>query len=267
METTADMPATLDVPMARGHSGKLPLGQRVIIAGDNPTHALEAATGFVSTAADLTRFFAQLDPAAPVSALSVESRREMTRPHWRIPQLRQDRRYGLGTVIDTIDDHHVFGHTGQFQGFTSRTAVVPDWGLTVSVVTNAIDGPASPWIESILDILRSFASEGAPAPHVADWAGRWWSIFGAVDLVPMGAKVLVAAPASLLPFTEASELTIDDPTQGRIALAIGFGGHGEPVRRVLGQDGQVARLYLGGWEFLPEAAVAARLADRNRSAH
>jgi CubicO group peptidase (beta-lactamase class C family) len=69
-ETEPDAPLGSRVPMARGHSAKLPLGRRVIIPGLNPTRALAPATGFVSTARDLTRFFAQLDPAAKRSVLS-----------------------------------------------------------------------------------------------------------------------------------------------------------------------------------------------------
>jgi D-alanyl-D-alanine carboxypeptidase len=78
-ETDPDMPVAADALLARGHSAKLPLGRRVVVPGDNPTNALAAATGFVSTAADLAKFFGQLDPGAERSILPVESRREMTR--------------------------------------------------------------------------------------------------------------------------------------------------------------------------------------------
>jgi D-alanyl-D-alanine carboxypeptidase len=61
-ETEPDMPLAAAVPTASGHSSKLPLGRRVVIPGGNPTNALAAATGFVSTARDLAHFFAQLDP-------------------------------------------------------------------------------------------------------------------------------------------------------------------------------------------------------------
>ncbi len=53
------------VPLASGHSTKLPLGRRVAFPGTASTHALASATGFVSTAADLARFFGQLSPDAP----------------------------------------------------------------------------------------------------------------------------------------------------------------------------------------------------------
>jgi CubicO group peptidase (beta-lactamase class C family) len=50
-ETTPDMPLRRGTPFARGHSGRILLGRRVVIPGDNPTHAIAPAGGFVSTAA------------------------------------------------------------------------------------------------------------------------------------------------------------------------------------------------------------------------
>ena len=72
-ETTPDTPFARGTPVARGHSGELPLGERVVIPADNPTHALAPATGFVSTASDLVRFFASLDPDADRSVLTPAS--------------------------------------------------------------------------------------------------------------------------------------------------------------------------------------------------
>ena len=37
-----------------------------------------------------------------------------------------------------------------------------------------------------MQILRAFAPRGAPKRRVRDWTGRWWSPWGAYDLVPMG---------------------------------------------------------------------------------
>src|SRR5207237_3523215 len=112
-ETEPDMPAAA-VPTARGHSSKLPLGRRVVIPGDNPTIALAAATGFVSTARDLARFFAQLDPAAGESVLSAASRREMVRPQWRYPHTNVERYYGLGVSSGKTAEWAWLGHGGAF---------------------------------------------------------------------------------------------------------------------------------------------------------
>lgn len=207
-ETEPDMPFATAAPTARGHSGKLPLGRRVVIPGDNPTNALSAATGFVSTARDLARFFAQLDPAAGESVLSAASRREMVRPQWRYPHTNVERYYGLGVSSGKTAEWAWFGHGGAFQGFASRTAALPERSLAVSLLINAVDGPADQWVDGILHILATFAKYGAPKGEVRDWTGRWWTLWGAVDLVPMGETVMVAMPSLPNPFTEASEISV-----------------------------------------------------------
>ncbi|MEI9985579.1 MAG: serine hydrolase domain-containing protein [Aliidongia sp.] len=49
-ETEPDMPLAAAAPLARGHSGKLPLGRRVVNPGERPANALAPGAGFVSTA-------------------------------------------------------------------------------------------------------------------------------------------------------------------------------------------------------------------------
>jgi D-alanyl-D-alanine carboxypeptidase len=77
---------------------------------------------------------------------------------------------------------------------------LPEQELAVSVLTNANDGFAHFWLEGAIHILRAFAQNGAPLRNVSGWTGRWWTVWGAIDLVPMGKKVLVASPAYFNPF-------------------------------------------------------------------
>src|SRR5215213_2019009 len=63
-ETTPDAPLPRGTPFARGHTGRILLGRRAVIPGDNPTNGIMAAGGFTSTAGDLARYFAQLSPKA-----------------------------------------------------------------------------------------------------------------------------------------------------------------------------------------------------------
>jgi CubicO group peptidase (beta-lactamase class C family) len=261
-ETEPDMPLDPAALAARGHSSKLPLGRRVVIPGDNQTNALAAATGFVSTARDLARFFAQLDPAAPESVLSVASRREMVRPQWRYPHTNVERHYGLGVSSGKTAEWAWLGHGGAFQGFASRTATLPDRSLAVSLLTNAVDGPADQWVDGILHILATFAKHGAPNSEIRDWTGRWWTLWGAVDLVPMGDKVVVAAPSLPNPFTEASEISVSDKDNGRFTAAAGTARYGESVRRVRRADGTVGEVWFGGTRLVPEAVAAAELKVR-----
>jgi D-alanyl-D-alanine carboxypeptidase len=262
--TAPDAPISEDTPFAHGHSAKLPLGRRMVIPGDNPTNALAAATGFVSTASDMARFFASLAPDARKSVLSVDSRREMWRRQWPDPHSSLGRWYGLGTICGTLGDWEWFGHTGGFQGTVTRTACVPAQGLTVSVLTNAADGPSLGWVDGILHILRAYSRNGAPSRREAAWAGRWWSLWGPLDLLPMDGKVLIANPTLMNPVIDATELMVEGRTRGgeshgRIALAGGFASHGESVRLRRDARGRPVEFWLGGTKMLPKAGVEKEL--------
>lgn len=261
-ETEPDTPLPAGTPFARGHGGKALLGRRLVFPGDWPTNALASATGFASTAADIARFFAQLDAEAETSVLSRASRREMVHPLWKDAWSTLDRSYGLGVICGSAGDWGWFGHSGGFQGYISRTAVVPGQHLAVSVLTNAIDGLAHPWLDGILSILRRFAAGGAPQAAVADWSGRWWSVWGVTDLVAIGDKVLLASPDLTDPFAKVPELVPTGPDEARIAQAGAFHNYGETVRRVRDAAGQVAEVWVAGGRWMAEAAVARDLADR-----
>jgi CubicO group peptidase (beta-lactamase class C family) len=111
-ETEPDMPIPDGTPFARGHTGELLTGKRMVIPGDQSLAALAPAGGVVSTAADVARFFAQLLPKAEHSVLSVASRREMTRRQWRNPHASLEQWYGLGTMSGSFEGWDWFGHGG-----------------------------------------------------------------------------------------------------------------------------------------------------------
>jgi D-alanyl-D-alanine carboxypeptidase len=250
---------------ASGHSGKHPLGHRVVIPATNPTNALASATGFVSTAGDLARFFGSLAPEAGRSVLSAESRREMARRQWKDPHSSLERWYGLGTISGSLGDWEWFGHSGAFQGTMSRTVCVPAHGLAVSLITNAVDGPAQAWLDGVLHILRAFRQHGAPNAATAAWAGRWWSLWGAFDLVPVDGKVLVANPALPNPMMDASQIVParqragGGPLTGEVTLAGGFAQHGEPARIELDARGRARQAWIGGMRLVSEARAAKEL--------
>ena len=265
-ETAPDAPIAARTPFARGHSAKHPVGRRVVIPAGMSTRALSAATGFVSTAGDLARFFASLQPEAKTSVLSVAGRRELNRRQWKDEHSSIMRWYGLGTICGTLVDWDWCGHSGGFPGTITRTVSVAAQGLTVSVLTNAADGLSHGWLEGVLHILRAHALRGAPSRKVAPWAGRWWNLWGAVDLVPVNGRVLVANPSLLNPMQDASEIEVagrrDGASHGRIVLAGGYMSHGEPARLVFDARGKPKQFWLGGTQFLREAKVAKELARR-----
>lgn len=262
LETKADIDLWGHRPMARGHSGKQPLDQRVVIPADNPGHAMTSAAGFVATAADVARYFAQLSPKAETSILSALSRREMTRRLWQDDEASLGRHYGLGTISGGEGNWRWFGHSGGFQGFITRTCVFPEQDLTVAVLTNAIDGLAHPWLDGVVHILRTFAERGAPPAEMRDWTGRWWTIWGANDLVPVAKQVLVAAPALLMPFLDAAEITLEGPDLGRITHASGFSSPGETAELQRDETGAVVSVRLGGGRLVGEEEMRAEMLAR-----
>jgi hypothetical protein len=233
-----------------------------VIPGDNSTHAIASAAGFVSTAADTARFFAQLAPNATRSVLSAASRREMTRKHWRIPQTIEEAYYGFGLVSGQTAGWDWFGHGGGFQGYISRTCVIPDCEVSITVLTNSIDGWAAFWTNGAMFILRAFKTRGAPKGRVRDWRGRWWTLWGAVDLVPMGDQVIAGNPHLINPFLDAAEIEITGRDKGRIVSATGYSSHGEPVRRSRNKAGAVTDIWLAGAHVKREKALAAEMERR-----
>ena len=249
--TQPDAPLTLRTPMSNGYTARMPFGRRPV-GRDLPTHALASATGFVSTAGDLARFFSQLDPRSDSKLLSVASRRAMTRAHRDIPGLPSEREYGLGLARGKLGRTRWFGHSGGFPGYLTRTCVLPSLDVAFSVLTNAIDAPSQQWADGAIDIIATFARHGAPKGSARGWTGRWWNTWGACDLVPMGNRVLVARPHLTTPFYGATELTVRGDV-GRITQADGFATFGETARLVRDARGRATALWLGGGQFDPHA--------------
>ena len=256
-QTWPDVPTNSTAKLVRGHGIRSLLGERFEVDIALGTGALASATGFSSTASDLARFFQQLSPEASNSWLSVASRREMSRRHWRIPEMSIERYYGLGTIQGGEGAWSWFGHSGAFPGCYSHTSVLPAHGLTVSIIVNALEVQPAMLVDGVIAILRGYSEGGAPTAATAKWSGRWWTLFGASDLVPMQDKVLVTMPSLLNPMMDATELGDVSETRARIVKAGGFMSYGEPASLKSGASGAVEELWLGGTKLLPEAAVAA----------
>jgi hypothetical protein len=146
-------------------------------------------------------------------------------------------------------------------GYVSRTCVVPAKNLTISVLTNAADGFAWALLDGALHVAHALAQRRAPSDAVKEWTGRWWTAWGAIDLLPTGDRVLVAMPGYLNPVMEASEIEVTGPDKGRVVLAAGYGDYGESVHFVRDETGAAVELWTGGTRGAPEAVVAKELRE------
>ena len=147
----------------------------------------------------------------------------------------------------------------------TQTVVLPAQNLSVSVLTNATDGAPAALMDGVLHILHAFAKHGPAAKPLADWTGRWWFLWSAVDLVPMGERVVVAVPGQPNPFADASELSVTGPDTARISKAGGFGSHGETAQLVRNRQGKIVSVALAGAKLLSEAAAAKEVRARYAS--
>jgi CubicO group peptidase (beta-lactamase class C family) len=261
-QTSPDGPLPPHVPLARGHGVAALLGEPFEIDAGGSTGALASATGFISTASDLVQFYSLLAFGAADTLLTQSSRREMTRRHWRVPDMIAERHYGLGLMHGGDGEWAWFGHGGAFPGYLSHTSVVPTQGLAISIIVNTVDMAPLSLVDGVISILRACALNGAATTVTSKWSGRFWSIWGAVDLLPVGDRVLVTQPGQLSPLLDAVELIDVGETTARIGKAHGFSSHGEAARLELDADGRPGALWLGGSRLLPEAAMAADVRQR-----
>ena len=75
----------------------------------------------------------------------------------------------------------------------------------------------------------------------------------------MGNRVLVATPGFFNPLMDATEIEVLGEDRGRVALAGGFGSHGEEARLVRDGEGRVVEVWIGGGHGVPEAVAAAEV--------
>jgi hypothetical protein len=186
----------------------------------------------------------------------------MSRRHWRNAHTAAEEYYGLGIISGSLGGWDWFGHGGSLPGYISRTAVLPEQELTISVLTNASNGWAGPWVDGSIHILREFAQRGPPTRRVRDWKGRWWGAAGPGDYVPLGNRVILADPQLWNPFLNATEIEVTARGKGRVTLDNGYGHMGEPVSLRRGKGGKVVEIDFAGYRLLPEAAVAKEMRAR-----
>jgi CubicO group peptidase (beta-lactamase class C family) len=262
---------------AGGHSGLGSWTERQVIPHVD-THAMAAATGFYSTAEDMAQF-ASAHFFGDERLLSDRSKNEMQRPVWTelAPDAPRDG-YGYGTIVRHYDGHRMVGHSGGYPGHITRTMWDPHEGLAISVLTNAVDGPAEELAAGVLKLLdkarevapkaplssglvnsAAITPPAAPATDIAldSFTGRFAALWGVTDVFILGGKLLASSPEPS-PAAQPYELAVIDANTLRIMSGSPYASVGEQFRYERDASGKILSVFTGGMQAWPIADYRAR---------
>ncbi|TCC40746.1 serine hydrolase domain-containing protein [Kribbella speibonae] len=204
------------------------------------TRALASATGFFGNARDLVTYFSAHLPGDN-RLLSDKSKREMQHPLWTTGA-DEKARYGLGLAVTKVGEREVFGHGGGYPGHITRTLVDPEQRIVVSVLTNAIDGPASQLAEGLFRLLDLAASKDRGDGDLARFTGRFANLWGVTDFVVIGGRLYATDPSGPNPAEEPQPLEADGDTL-RVTGGNGYGSYGESYRFTFDADGAIESVH------------------------
>jgi CubicO group peptidase (beta-lactamase class C family) len=201
------------------------------------THALASATGFFGNAHDLATYFSAHFPGDD-RLLTDKSKREMQHPLWQTSE-EDWPRYGLGLQVSKVGKRKVFGHGGGYPGHITRSLVDGEQRIAVSVLTNAIDGPAAGLAEALLKLLDLADSEKrGTGENLERFTGRFANLWGVNDIVLLGGRLYSIDPTSPDPAAEPQLLEVEGDLL-RVAGGSGYGSYGEYYRYTFTPDGQL----------------------------
>ncbi len=179
------------------------------------TRGYAAATGFISTAADLAQFASTLTMER-LTIVPKKYRRLLLDPTTRTGVPKE--RYGYGISSWRIDKESVIGHSGGFAGFTSQYVYAPKPDLSVSVIGNRMFAPTGGIAGGAMRLIREY--DDAPSPQTSRYkkfAGLYESRWGLRMIIPHKQTLLVfgpeysdplSMPARLIPTSEKNRFTI-----------------------------------------------------------
>lgn len=251
---------------AAGHSALLDGEDTRQVIGHVDTRAMSAATGFYSTAEDLTRYGAAHFLGAQELITDASKRliqgQESVVHHYG----RDAGEYGLGMDRSTIGSRTWIGHGGGYPGHITRTLIGSQEQVVVSVLTNCLGGPAGQLAEGIVKLLDLAATppDETAAPADADperFTGRFAGLWGIQDVRVLGGRLVGLSPAMPDPVQGVDELAVADADTLQMVPTAGFGAVGQQVIYHRNPDGTPKCVRYGGRTSWPIDEFRRRRSD------
>ena len=249
-----------------GYSG-LGYAERRVPIEHSDTRAMASATGFYSTATDVVRYVAG-HFFGDARLLSDDAKRIMQKAEWPVEGTPSS--YGLGFGIAELGKRRVLGHGGGFPGQITRTFFDPVDRLAVSVLTNAIDGPALELASAGFALIELAArAEASTDPRSSDvgpsrFRGRFANVWSVTDLVDIGGRLYAMSPEAADPVADCASLDLLDDTTLQIAKTSGYGARGERMTVDRADDGSIRSITSSSGMLYPYASIRSALEGRER---
>lgn len=239
------------------------------------SRGMAAATGVYSTARDLCRYFSahllaegEFPRKRTKKLLADDTKRLAQRP----VNTLEGRGYGLGFMGEEIGGAATFGHSGGYPGFISRTWGVQSTGVVLSVITNAIDGPAAEFGRTLFTLAELALKPADPSlkgvqrSRLRRFDATFQNLWGRTRYSYLGANIYdfelgsYADPKSApWEFVDSRTLRMRDP--------YGFAAHGETSRFEFDDDGRPLAVRTAFGARMIRATSAEDLGDRVRRAY
>ncbi|MGW7686231.1 serine hydrolase domain-containing protein [Kribbella sp. NPDC054772] len=252
---------------AGGHTGLLDGHDVREVIPHVDTGAMAAATGFYSTAEDLTvygaaHYFGATELLTDASKRLLQRDESLVNAHGK-----EIGRYGLGMDIVTVGERRLVGHSGGYPGHITRTFIDPVDQIVVSVLTNCIGGPAGTLATGVVKLLNLAANApaGTQVPSDIDatrFCGNFANLMGVMSVSLLGGRLVAFFPAAPDPVESYEELQVVDENTLAVVPAAGFGSIGEKVEYTWDADGQPSVVRYGGSSRWPVEAFRARRSEQ-----